>query len=152
MGNEVTTSWLMEVSECLNSSFKLVPAKLYREKLVPQLEALGAEGFLKLAEMLGIGEPDAVRALARDHPHLVTALKSEEGQKQVREYAERNQAALEELRRKLVHLERVGRPGLTIRFQAEDDIESGANPDQTQVWVTIMNTLGGRPDEGSDLR
>ena len=69
---------------------RLAPAKASEKKIEQLFDQVDGDGLLQVATTLGVAQGEPVRELARQVPDLADRLRTEQGQRTIKEWFERN--------------------------------------------------------------
>lgn len=138
--------WFWEVFTSINSGGRLGPPAASGKRVNALLGEIGGEGVMKLATVLNVGNPQAVRQLAGSCPELGEQLRAEELQKALDAYLTERANVFEPWRKfvaRALSLQ-MGSTAKTFTQSGECDKAGG------ETWEKVFQILTGRESDGEE--
>lgn len=102
----------------------MAPAKASEKKIEQLFDQVDGDGLLQVATTLGVAQGEPVRELARRVPDLADRLRTEQGQRAIKEWFERNAKVMEQFRRQVARPRKQLLAAAIISFPREARRES----------------------------
>jgi len=138
--------WFMEVFTSINSGGRLGPPAASGKRVKALLEEIGGEGVMKLAAMLNVGNPKAVRRLAGCRPDLGEELKGEEPQEALDAYLAERAEVFEPCRKFVARALSLPTGSTTIGFAPSGESDKSGD----EAWEKVFRLLTGGESDGKE--
>lgn len=138
--------WLMEVFTSINSGGRLGPPVASGKRVEALLEEIGGEGVMKLAAMLNVGNPEAMRRLAGCRPDLGEELKNDEPQKALDAYLAEKADVFEPCRRFVARALSLPMGNTAIAFTPSGEADKAGD----EAWEKVFKLLTGGENDGKE--
>lgn len=133
-------SWLLAIVEVLNSGGRLAPQKATQKLLEEWVDMYGSEtcwqGIKHFSKTFGMADALGVEALFQSCLHLPNLLKTEEGQRVLRQWFNDNSAKVDQACRLLHVLGKLVPTTMTSEF-AQGETSS----EQRKIWCRVSQIL-----------
>jgi len=132
--------WLLTIAEVVNTGGRLAPEKATQKLLKEWVDMYGSEtcwrGIKHFSKTFGMADAPGVEALFQSCLHLPNLLKTEEGQRVLRQWFNDNSAKVDEARRLFHVLGKLLPITTTSQFA-----EGAANAEQREVLAKVSDIL-----------